>query len=59
MSETWIVLLSIGYFLATLSLIAALYIGHSIIARSVLVGIEKAVREMKKLIDEAHHNKKY
>lgn len=30
-----------------------LYIGHSIISRSVLVGIEKAVREMKELIREA------
>jgi len=30
-----------------------LYIGHSIIARAVLVGIEKAVREMKRLINEA------
>jgi len=39
--------------------IRGLYIGHSIIARAVLVGIEKAVREMKKLIDEANHNKKY
>jgi len=30
-----------------------LYIGHSIISRAVLIGIEKAVREMKKLIKEA------
>ena len=28
-----------------------LYIGHSIISRSVLIGIERAVREMKDLID--------
>lgn len=33
--------------------IRGLYIGHSIIARSVLVGIEEAVREMKKLINDA------
>ncbi|MBI5050981.1 MAG: pyridoxine 5'-phosphate synthase [Nitrospirae bacterium] len=30
-----------------------LYIGHSIISRSVFVGVEKAVREMKKLIKES------
>jgi pyridoxine 5-phosphate synthase len=30
-----------------------LYIGHSIIGRSVLVGIERAVREMIQLIKEA------
>ena len=30
--------------------IRALYIGHSIISRAVLVGLERAVREMKKLI---------
>jgi pyridoxine 5-phosphate synthase len=30
-----------------------LNIGHSIIGRSVLVGIERAVREMKQLIKEA------
>ncbi|MEW5744056.1 MAG: pyridoxine 5'-phosphate synthase [Nitrospirota bacterium] len=30
-----------------------LYIGHSIIARAVLVGIERAVREMKELIEKA------
>ncbi|GAB5047046.1 pyridoxine 5'-phosphate synthase [Thermodesulfovibrio sp. TK110] len=33
-----------------------LYIGHSIIARAVLVGIERAVREMKNLIKEACMN---
>ncbi|MGC8938641.1 MAG: pyridoxine 5'-phosphate synthase, partial [Thermodesulfovibrio sp.] len=33
-----------------------LYIGHSIIARAVLVGIEEAVREMKNLIKEACMN---
>ncbi len=30
-----------------------LYIGHSIVSRAVFVGIEKAVREMKRLIKEA------
>jgi pyridoxine 5-phosphate synthase len=30
-----------------------LYIGHSIISRAVLVGIERAVKEMKELIDKA------
>ncbi|MHB8882055.1 MAG: pyridoxine 5'-phosphate synthase [Thermodesulfovibrionales bacterium] len=30
-----------------------LYIGHSIISRAVLVGMERAVREMKELIDRA------
>lgn len=33
--------------------IRGLYIGHSIIARAVLVGMERAVREMKELIKEA------
>ena len=33
-----------------------LYIGHSIISRAVLVGIEEAVRQMKKLIHEACMN---
>jgi pyridoxine 5-phosphate synthase len=33
--------------------IRALYIGHSIISRAVLVGMEKAVREMKDLLREA------
>ncbi len=33
--------------------IRGLYIGHSIISRAVLVGLEKAVREMKRLIDDA------
>jgi len=31
--------------------VRGLYIGHSIISRSVLIGIERAVREMKDLID--------
>lgn len=33
--------------------IRGLYIGHSIISRAVLVGIERAVREMKELMDKA------
>jgi len=33
--------------------IRGLYIGHSIISRAVLVGMERAVREMKELIKEA------
>ncbi|TAN43367.1 MAG: pyridoxine 5'-phosphate synthase [Nitrospirae bacterium] len=33
--------------------IRGLYIGHSIISRAVLVGMERAVREMKGLIDQA------
>lgn len=36
--------------LAAIEGIRGLYIGHSIISRAVLVGIEKAVREMKELI---------
>jgi pyridoxine 5-phosphate synthase len=31
-----------------------LYIGHSIISRAVLVGTEKAVREMKDLLNETY-----
>jgi pyridoxine 5-phosphate synthase len=33
--------------------IRGLYIGHSIVSRAVFVGMERAVREMKKLIKEA------
>ena len=33
--------------------IEELNIGHSIVARAVLVGIERAVREMKELIEKA------
>jgi pyridoxine 5-phosphate synthase len=33
--------------------VRGLYIGHSIISRAVLVGIERAVREMKELIERA------
>jgi pyridoxine 5-phosphate synthase len=39
--------------IAFLQGIRGLYIGHSIIARAVLVGMERAVREMKELIKEA------
>lgn len=39
--------------IASISGIRGLYIGHSIIARSVFVGIEEAVREMKNLIRAA------
>lgn len=39
--------------IAAIKGVRALYIGHSIISRAVLVGIEKAVREMKNLISEA------
>lgn len=37
--------------IASINGIRGLYIGHSIIARSLFVGIEKAVREMKRLIN--------
>jgi len=43
--------------IASLQAIRGLYIGHSIISRAVLVGIERAVREMKDLIKEAVLNK--
>lgn len=33
--------------------VRGLYIGHSIISRAVLVGLERAVREMKKLVNSA------
>jgi pyridoxine 5-phosphate synthase len=36
--------------IAALKGLRGLYIGHSIIARSVYDGIQKAVREMKKLV---------
>jgi pyridoxine 5-phosphate synthase len=36
--------------IASIKGIRGLYIGHSIISRAVLVGIERAVREMKELI---------
>ncbi len=37
--------------IAAIKGIRGLYIGHSIIANSIYIGIEKAVREMKRLID--------
>ena len=43
--------------IASLQEVRGLYIGHSIISRAVLVGIEKAVREMKDLIRDAAVNK--
>lgn len=42
--------------IASIKGLRALYIGHSIISRAVLVGIERAVREMKILIEEASKN---
>jgi pyridoxine 5-phosphate synthase len=38
---------------ASIQGIRGFYIGHSIVSRAVLVGLEKAVREMKQLIKEA------
>jgi pyridoxine 5-phosphate synthase len=38
---------------ASLKGLRGLYIGHSIVSRSIFVGIEEAVREMKKLIEES------
>ena len=43
--------------IASLQEVRGLYIGHSIISRAVLVGMERAVREMKDLIKEAAINK--
>jgi len=43
--------------IASLQGIRGLYIGHSIISRAVLVGVERAVREMKALIKEAATSK--
>jgi pyridoxine 5-phosphate synthase len=43
--------------IASLQGIRGLYIGHSIISRAVLVGMESAVREMKELMKEAAVNK--
>lgn len=39
--------------IASIKGLRGLYIGHSIISRAILVGIEKAVKEMKNLIKEA------
>lgn len=43
--------------IASMKDIRGLYIGHSIVSRAVLVGMERAVREMKELIKEAAANK--
>ena len=43
--------------IASMKDIRGLYIGHSIVSRAVFVGMERAVREMKKLIKEAAVNK--
>jgi pyridoxine 5-phosphate synthase len=40
--------------IASIQEIRGLYIGHSIVSRAVLVGMERAVREMKELIKEAN-----
>jgi pyridoxine 5-phosphate synthase len=42
-------------FLASISGIHWFHIGHAIVARAVMVGITKAVREMKQLLDAAPH----
>ncbi len=39
--------------IASIKGVRGLYIGHSIVSKSVFVGIEKAVKEMKKLIKES------
>ncbi len=41
--------------IASIQGIRALYIGHSIVSRAVLVGMERAVREMKELIKNKAH----
>jgi len=43
--------------IASIKGIRALYIGHSIVSRAVLVGMERAVKEMKELIKQAEANK--
>lgn len=43
--------------IASMKDIRGLYIGHSIVSRAVLVGMERAVKEMKDLIKEAAANK--
>ena len=42
--------------IASIQGLRGLYIGHSIISRAVLVGMEKAVREMKELIRKGREN---
>lgn len=50
---------SLNYFnvkrIASIEGIRGLYIGHSIISRAVLVGMERAVREMKELMNDCRH----
>gem|GEM_PF-5551580 len=41
--------------IAALPEITELNIGHAIVARAVFVGLDSAVREMKRLIREARH----
>ncbi|WP_420264263.1 pyridoxine 5'-phosphate synthase [Candidatus Magnetominusculus dajiuhuensis] len=41
--------------IAGIKAISGLYIGHGIVSRAVLVGMEQAVRQMKKLIIQARH----
>lgn len=41
--------------IASIEGIRGLYIGHSIISRAVLVGMERAVREMKELMNDCRH----
>ncbi len=43
--------------IASIQGIRGLYIGHSIVSRAVLVGMERAVREMKELIKESAVNR--
>jgi pyridoxine 5-phosphate synthase len=45
--------------IAAISQIVELNIGHSIVARAVIVGIERAVREMKELIRKARESEHY
>ena len=40
--------------IAALPGVRELHIGHAIVSRSVLVGMREAVREMKRLMREAH-----
>jgi pyridoxine 5-phosphate synthase len=44
--------------IAAIEGIRGLYIGHSIVANSIYLGMEKAVREMKRLIEEAKSGSK-
>jgi pyridoxine 5-phosphate synthase len=44
--------------IAAIQGLRGLYIGHSIVSNSIYLGMEKAVREMKRLIKESSKNKK-